>query len=209
VHFLETTVTVDQSTLDRFARRCLPPSNTDFAITNLGGQTLASVETRVAGDDKYGANQLHAALAPKQKVTISMPHYRGCQFDLLMAFANKESVEQLNVNLCVFGGISVASSQPPGSAQTTTQTIKNAGKTAITEVYIAPTSDKYWGDDLLAGGDAAHPPTIAPGASGQFSLAVGKTCQFDMKVQYAGGAVEERGNQNVCALAEEAFAAPR
>ena len=123
VNFLETTVTVDQSTLDRFARRCLPPSNTDFAITNLGSQTLASVETRVAGDDKYGANQLHASLAAKQKATISMPHYRGCQFDLLMGFADKESVEQLNVDLCVFGGISVASSQPPGSAQTMTQTI--------------------------------------------------------------------------------------
>ena len=145
VHFLETTVTVDQSTLDRFARRCLPPANTDFAITNFGTQTLASVETRVAGDDKYGANELHAALAPKQKANITMPHYRGCQFDLSMTFANKESVEQLNVNLCIFGALSVASSEPPSSAQTTTETIKNAGRTAITEIYIAPTSDQYLG----------------------------------------------------------------
>jgi len=208
VRFFGTTVTVDDLDLDRFARHCLPPANTDFSLENVGSQTLTSVVTRVAGDAKFGANRLSAALAPNAKATIIMPHYRGCQFDLMMQYADKQNVAEYNVDLCAFGGISVASPSSPGRATTTDITIKNAGKTPITALYIAPTTDKYWGSNLLAGKDPSHPASIAPGATGKFSFNIAQTCQFDMKVQYTGGAIEERGNQNFCVFDQQSFAAP-
>lgn len=208
VNFFGTTVTIDQEGLDHFARRCLPPSDTDFTLTNVGSEPLNVLMTRPADAAKFGANVLSAALAPNAKVKITMPHYRGCQFDLVMQYADKASVGEYNVNLCAFGGISVASPSRPGSDQSTNLGIKNAGKTSISALYITPTSDNYWGNNLLAGNDPQHPSVIAAGAIGHFPVGIAQTCQFDMKVQFTGGAVEQKINQNLCTFDQLGFAAP-
>ena len=208
VNFFGTTVTVEQEGLDHFARRCLPPSDTDFTLTNVGSGTLTILLTRTAGAAQFGDNELAAALAPNAKAKITMPHYNGCQFDLLMQYADKAKVGEYNVNLCEFGGISVASPAQPGSDKTTSLAIKNAGKKPISALYITPTSDNYWGANLLAGSDIAHPAAIAAGATSRFPVNIAQTCQFDMKVQFAGGAVEQKINQNLCAFDELGFAAP-
>ncbi len=208
VNFFGTTVTIDQDGLDHFARRCLPPSDTDFTLSNVGPEPLTILLTRTAGAAQFGTNELGAALAPNAKAKITMPHYHGCQFDLLMQYADKSSVGEYNVNLCAFGGISVASPSRPGSDQTASIAIKNAGKKPISAFYITPTSDNYWGSNLLAGNDPAHPSAIAPGATGRFPVGIAQTCQFDMKAQFAGGEVEQKINQNLCTFDQLGFAAP-
>ncbi|MGH7050730.1 MAG: hypothetical protein ACREE5_08795 [Acetobacteraceae bacterium] len=208
VNFFGTTMTIDQDGLDRFARRCLPPADTDFTLTNVGSEPLKIVQTRVAGAAKFGTNVLSASLAPNAKAKITMPHYRGCQFDLLMAYADRSVVGQYNVNLCAFGGLSVDSPSARGSAPSTNLAIKNAGNAPITAIYITPNSDKYWGSNLLAGNDLQHPPTIVAGATDHFPIAVSQTCQFDMKVQFTGGAVMQMTNQNLCYFDQLGFAGP-
>ncbi|WP_372620499.1 hypothetical protein [Falsiroseomonas sp.] len=77
----------------------------------------------------------------------------------------------------------------------------------ITEIYVSPVSETYWGRDLLAAevlpNGRAFPVRLSP-ASG---------CRQDIRVVYADGRPEERRNQDTCRIVDLVFgtaqAAPR
>jgi hypothetical protein len=203
VKYLSGTIDLERQRLDRFARHCLPPSNTDFTLDNQGLDAVVAVSTRVSGPGPFGPNQLSQPVSPRQGAKIEMPHYRGCSFDVRATFADKEEVTYLYYNLCHWDNIVAFSPSRPRSPMSKTEIVLNRGNTPITLLNISPIANKNWGANLVTPAGAS----IAPGGRENVPLAIGSSCQFDIRVGYAGGRSEERGNENLCARGTLEFAA--
>ena len=207
VRFLDAMATLDSARLGRFARRCLPPSHVSLRLVNSGTMNVTSLRTRVSRAASFGPERLTAPLTPGGTASFVMPQYRGCQFDLLATFADHKRVEWANLNLCRIGQVTAFSPAPPPAAPVGARTIRNIGARPIVGVFIPPPAQRSWGANLLARPGAAA-AQIAPGAAGSVQPANGNSCQYDIKVRYAGGAEEQRLDENLCRISALSFAGP-
>jgi hypothetical protein len=77
----------------------------------------------------------------------------------------------------------------------------NRSGQAINEIYVSAVTDTNWGRDLL-GQDV-----LPNGRSFPVRIAPATGCRQDIRVVYADRRVEERRNQDTCAIAEMVFGA--
>lgn len=207
VRFLDATATLDSARLGRFARRCLPPSHVSLKLVNSGTVKLTSLHTRVSGGGGFGPDRLSAPLDPGRAASFTMPQYRGCQFDVRATFADHKRVEWVNLNLCRIGQVTAFSPDPPPRAPVGARTIRNIGARPIVGVFITPPAQRSWGGNLLARAGAPAAQIVA-GAAGSVRPVGGDSCQYDIKVRYAGGAQEQRLDENLCRISALSFAGP-
>ncbi len=78
-------------------------------------------------------------------------------------------------------------------------TVANRSDLAISEIYVSPTNNDSWGDDLL--GEAL----LEAGKSMRLRLGRLRDCGFDILVIYEDGSREERTRQNLCRSRQAGF----
>jgi hypothetical protein len=71
----------------------------------------------------------------------------------------------------------------------------------ITEIYVSPVTETYWGRDLL------RADRLPDGRSFPVRIAPGAGCQQDVRVVYADGRPEERRNLDTCGMVDVVFGA--
>jgi hypothetical protein len=69
----------------------------------------------------------------------------------------------------------------------------------ITEIYVSPVSEPYWGRDLL-GADV-----LPNGRAFPVRLPPARGCRQDIRVVYADGRPEERRDQDTCGIVDVVF----
>lgn len=80
-------------------------------------------------------------------------------------------------------------------------TLVNRSGQAIRTIHVSPSSDDYWGRDLLA------PKSLPNGRSLPIRIAPSAGCEQDVRVVYQDGRAEERLRQNTCAISQMVFGA--
>ena len=84
----------------------------------------------------------------------------------------------------------------PVAAEDIYFTLINESRRSLHYFYAAPSSDRYWGGDLLAGGH-----TLRAGYEGTVTIADGSTeCYYDFKFVMADGSETIVNEINICDL---------
>lgn len=84
----------------------------------------------------------------------------------------------------------------PVAAEDIYFTLINESRRSLHYFYAAPTSERYWGDDLLAGGH-----TLRAGYEGTVTIADGSTaCHYDFKFVMDDGSETVVSEINICDL---------
>jgi hypothetical protein len=95
------------------------------------------------------------------------------------------------VAACVLAGTAL-----PAMGEDIYFTLINDSNRSLHYFYAAPDSDRYWGDDLLAGGH-----TLAAGYQGTVTIADGSTeCLYDFKFVMDDGSETLIDDVNICDL---------
>ncbi|MFC0408110.1 hypothetical protein [Roseomonas elaeocarpi] len=182
-----------------------------FFLVNNSGDTINEAYVSSSrqdnwGEDRLGENVLSSGLA----LRIAPP--RGqCNNDIRVVYDGGRSEERRNVNTCngfevVFGPGNSGSGRSAngagtGSGQTGNPSFNlvNNTRQKITVVRASPNSAQDWGDDRLNSRAG-----IEPGKTAAIRLPEGP-CDYDVRVEYQGGRVEERRNIDLCNAVNVSF----
>ena len=90
----------------------------------------------------------------------------------------------------------LAGTTRPAMAEDIYFTLINNSYRSLHYFYAAPSSDRYWGDDLLGGGH-----TLSAGHEGTVTIADGSTeCLYDFKFVMQDGSESIVGEVDICSL---------
>jgi S1-C subfamily serine protease len=180
-------------------------NDTRVRIVNRSPQAIHYLFASPTDSGQWGEDRLRdGTIASGSAFTLDPGTAHGCAYDVRIVYADKQSEERRNQNLCMLselifdrGGIGHA---PEASGAVDTRfDIVNRTSHAILHVYVSASSAEQWGEDRL--GSAVLP------AGGRFRVDPGPAngCIYDVRVAFANMEAEERRQQNLCAISELAF----
>ena len=174
--------------------------STAVYINNRSSQTINNIYLSPVGNDKWGDDRLgDKTLLANGRLPIDPGMANGCVYDVRVIYADKQSEEKRNQNLCQLEEIAFSG---PAEIDTTIDVV-NASSLMIHYLHISPAGSKEWGRDWL-GTDTG----LAPGTRGPVNPGREAGCQYDLRVIYENKQTEERRNQNLCAISEVVFSGP-
>ena len=171
--------------------------STAVYVNNRSSQTIENIFLSPVGNDKWGDDRLgDKTLLAGGRFKVDPGTRRGCSYDVRVVYANKDSEERRNQDLCqleeiVFSG--------PSEIDTSVEVV-NATTLMIHYLHISPTGANEWGRDWL-GADTG----LAPGTRGKVNPGREAGCNYDLRVIYENKQTEEKRNQNLCELSEVVF----
>ena len=166
-------------------------------ISNRSRETIENIYFSPVGNDKWGEDRLgDRTLLAGGRIAIDPGLADGCIYDVRIVYADKESEERRNQNLCDLEEIAFGATADIDTAIE----IVNASPLMIHFLYISPTGSKDWGRDWL-GADTG----MRAGTRGKVNPGKDAGCNFDLRVVYENKQTEERRNQNLCELTEVVF----
>ena len=175
----------------------LQPQSTAIYINNRSSQTIENIYLSPVGNDKWGDDRLgDRTLLANGRFPVDPGLAGGCVYDVRVVYADKQSEEKRNQNLCQLEEITFTG---PADINTAIE-IVNASKLMIHFLYISATGSDNWGRDWL-GADTA----MKPGARGPVNPGRDAGCNYDLRVVYENQQTEEKRNQNLCAISEVVF----
>jgi len=180
--------------------------STAVYINNRSTQTIENIFLSPVGNDRWGEDRLgDKTLLVGGRFKVDPGMSRGCVYDVRVVYADKESEERRNQDLCQLEDITFAGA----SEIDTAIEVVNATTLMIHYLHISPTGANEWGRDWL-GADTG----LAPGTRGKVNPGRDAGCNYDLRVIYENKQIEEKRNQNLCAVSEIVFsgnaaAAPR
>ena len=174
-----------------------PQSSTAIFINNRSSQTIENIYLSPVGNDKWGEDRLgDKTLLANGRFRIDPGMAGGCIYDVRVVYADRESEEKRNQNLCQLEEIAFS-----GTADIDTAIeVVNASSLMIHYLHISPTGSKEWGRDWL-GADTG----LAPGTRGKVNPGKDAGCNYDLRVIYENNHREEKRNQNLCEVLEVVF----
>jgi S1-C subfamily serine protease len=171
--------------------------STAVYINNRSSQTIENIYLSPVGNDKWGDDRLgDKTLLANGRFPVDPGMANGCSYDVRVVYADKQSEERRNQNLCQLEEIAFSG---PADINTAIE-IVNATSLMIHFLYISPTGSKDWGRDWLGENTGLAPKTrgkVNPGKDGG--------CNYDLRVMYENKQTEEKRNQNLCAVSEVVF----
>lgn len=171
--------------------------STAVAINNRSVQDINNIYLSPVGNDKWGEDRLgDRVLGAGGRVTLDPGLANGCVYDVRVIYADKQTEEKRNHNLCELNDITFSG---PAAIDTAIE-IVNASPLMIHYLYLSPTGSSEWGRDWL-GADTG----LAAGTRGSVNPGREAGCNYDLRVIYENTHTEERRNQNLCAISEVVF----
>ena len=173
--------------------------STAIYVRNQSTQTIENIYLSPVGNDKWGTDRLgDKTLLATGRFAIDPGMADGCMYDVRVIYADKQSEEKRNQNLCQLEEINFTG---PADINTAIEVV-NASSLMIHYLYVSPTGHTDWGRDWL-GDDTG----LAPGTRGKVNPGRDAGCNYDLRVIYENKQTEERRNQNLCAVSEVVFGA--
>jgi hypothetical protein len=204
--------------------------NPDVYVSNQYTSAITRLFASPVSDDNWGQDRLNGAtIRPGARGELRPERGRGCMWDLRVIYQNGREEEKRRVELCaisevVFNGENARVPQqgqqgqqtpprppqpppqppqpppqppvpppPPRSADTM---IINQGPATVVGLHLQPVAGGDWGQDRLGSGTLR--------ATGRFHLRLpaDQGCSWNVRIQYAGGATENRNNVDLCGTPE-------
>lgn len=169
--------------------------STAVYIANRSSQTIENIYMSPVGNDKWGDDRLgDKTLLAGGRIRIDPGTRRGCAYDVRVVYADKESEERRNQNLCELEELAFS-----GPINTSIEVV-NASPLMMHFLYISPTGAKEWGRDWLGENTG-----LAAGTRGKVNPGRDGGCTYDLRVVYENKQEEEKRNQDLCSLTEVVF----
>jgi S1-C subfamily serine protease len=205
--------------------------NPDVYVANRYTSPITRLFASPVTDDSWGQERLSGAtIRPGTRGELRPERGRGCMWDIRVIYQNGREEEKRRVELCsiaevVFNGENARmpqqhgqqnqlnpprtpqEPQTPPQQQTQPQTppqpprsadtmIINQGPATVVGLFAQAASGGDWGQDRLGSGTLR--------AAGRFHLRLPaeQGCSFNLRIQFAGGAVDNRSNVDLCGTPE-------
>ena len=173
--------------------------STAVYVANRSSQTIENIYLSPVGNDNWGEDRLgDKTLLAGGRIPLDPGMRNGCAYDVRVVYADKESEEKRNQNLCELEELVFRGSEDIDTAIE----IVNASSLMIHFLYISPTGAKEWGRDWL-GADTG----MRPGTRGKVNPGRDAGCNYDLRVVYENKQEEEKRNLDLCSLSEVVFGA--
>lgn len=86
-----------------FASNAFAASAT-FEVANKTKSTLTAIYGGPSSSDEWSDNVLREQIAPGETVTITLSDLVGCKYDFKYDFADRETYEEYQVDVCAING---------------------------------------------------------------------------------------------------------
>lgn len=206
--------------------------NPDVYVANQYTSAITRLFASPVSDDNWGQDRLNgSSIRPGSRGELRPERGRGCMWDIRVIYQNGREEEKRRVELCsiaevVFNGENARMPQqqgqpnqtpprtqqqpqtpPPQPPQQQPQTppqpprsadtmIINQGPATVVGLFAQAASGGDWGQDRLGNG------TLRAAGRFHLRLAADQGCSFNLRIQFAGGAVDNRNNVDLCATPE-------
>lgn len=194
--------------------------NPDVYVANQSTSAIVRLFASPVSDDSWGQDRLGGAtIRPGARGELRPERGRGCLWDIRVIYQNGREEEKRRVELCsisevVFDGQAARMPQqtqrppqpppvppqpppvppaPPPSADTM---VTNQGPATVVGLYVQPAGAADWGQDRLGSATLR--------ATGRFHLRLPaeQGCLWNLRIHFAGGAVDNRTGIDLCATPE-------
>jgi S1-C subfamily serine protease len=171
--------------------------STAVYISNRSSQTIENIFLSPVGNDRWGEDRLgDKTLLAGGRYPVDPGMRNGCNYDVRVVYADQQSEERRNQNLCQLEEIAFSG---PSDINTAIDVV-NSTTMMIHILQISPSGSNEWGRDWL-GADTG----LAPGTRAKVNPGKDAGCTFDLRVIYETKQAEEKRNQNLCSLNEVLF----
>ena len=190
----------------------------NFELLNNTGYTIQEVYVSPTTANDWQEDVLgQDELANDQSVNIRFHRSEtACMWDLKVVYEDNTSAEWTNINLCTVSTITIDYDASTGRTWATTDAptgddstaddytaarqnfeLENLTGYAISEVYVSPTTENDWQEDVLGQDELENRQSV----NIRFHRSE-TSCHWDLKVVYDDGTSAHWNNFNLCSISE-------
>lgn len=199
--------------------------NPDVYVANQYTSAITRLFASPVTDDSWGQDRLNGAtIRPGTRGELRPERGRGCMWDIRVIYQNGREEEKRRVELCsisevVFNGENARMPQqqgqqnqpprtppqqqtpppeqaPPAPPRSADTMIINQGPATVVGLFAQAASGGDWGQDRLGSS------TLRAAGRFHLRLSADQGCSFNLRIHFAGGAVDNRTNVDLCGTPE-------